>query len=214
MEWPPDILRKATDDFNDSNRIGEGGFGPVFSGMLWGTPVAIKVLRLKNESDFNERMAQDQYKTEVAVLTRFRHPNLVTLLGYSNGVHRHQQQCLVYEFMPNGSLEDQLDPKTRKTILDYTHRLNIMLDSARGLVFLHRAHIDMPLVHRDVKSANVLLDAHFCAKVGDFGLARDIDNGGGRTSKVMGTSGYIAPEYLHGQITPKIDVYAFGVVSF
>ena len=165
---------------------------------------------------------------------RYRHPNLVTLMGYSAspGCPR----CLIYEFVPNGTLEDALETGFGATVgLPWMARISIALDTARGLAYLHTAVKDRPLVHRDVKrcvtscmflshchvlttcSANVLLDLSFRAKVGDFGLARALNEVNtqyrSQTHRVVGTSGYIAPEYYHGTITTKLDTYAFGVVS-
>jgi interleukin-1 receptor-associated kinase 4 len=168
-----------------------------------------------------ERLAGEQFETEVNVLTKFRHPNLVTLIGYSSFPSK--PKCLIYEFLPNGTLEEALEiglgggaslnAKTGSVRLPWMCRLSIACDTARGLAYLHTADRSQPLVHRDVKSANVLLDLSFRAKVGDFGLARNIQQAEEtRTARVVGTSGYIPPEYYRGVITTKMDAFGFGVI--
>ncbi|XP_019855709.1 PREDICTED: interleukin-1 receptor-associated kinase 4-like [Amphimedon queenslandica] len=219
-------VKVATKGFNKSNKLGEGGFGPVFRGELLSTDVAIKVLRRTKPGDKGASdLADEQFDAEIQILSKFRHPNLVTLLGYSNdpGLPR----CLIYEFMVNGTLEDALDfgvdrskVEGSETIgLPWMVRISIAIDTARGLRYLHEAIKESPLVHRDIKSANVLLDLSFRAKVGDFGLVRAIGHQPAshgirqsQTARIVGTSGYIAPEYYRGVITTKLDTYAFGVV--
>uniref|UniRef100_A0A1X7U7Q0 non-specific serine/threonine protein kinase n=1 Tax=Amphimedon queenslandica TaxID=400682 RepID=A0A1X7U7Q0_AMPQE len=219
-------VKVATKGFNKSNKLGEGGFGPVFRGELLSTDVAIKVLRRTKPGDKGASdLADEQFDAEIQILSKFRHPNLVTLLGYSNdpGLPR----CLIYEFMVNGTLEDALDfgvdrskVEGSETIgLPWMVRISIAIDTARGLRYLHEAIKESPLVHRDIKSANVLLDLSFRAKVGDFGLVRAIGHQPAshgirqsQTARIVGTSGYIAPEYYRGVITTKLDTYSFGVV--
>ncbi|XP_062523945.1 interleukin-1 receptor-associated kinase 4-like [Corticium candelabrum] len=211
-------LQEATDNFNATpitkggNKLGEGGFGPVFKGRLRETEVAIKLLKPREKSDSFMVMGKEQFVTEIEVLAQFRHPNLITLMGYScNG----PCPCLIYEFMDNGTLEDKLDPKVERKKLTWSMRLSIMNDAARGIVYLHTANRLRPFIHRDIKSANVLLDSSMKAKVGDFGLVRSsAPQAGQKTTNVMGTSGYLAPEYLRGEITIKLDTYSFGVVVF
>ncbi|XP_019855710.1 PREDICTED: interleukin-1 receptor-associated kinase 4-like isoform X2 [Amphimedon queenslandica] len=160
----------------------------------------------------------------VPMFSRFRHPNLVTLLGYSNkpGLPR----CLIHEFMANGSLEDALDfGLDRSNVLQsptiglpWMVRISIALDAARGLCYLHEAIAEIAVVHRNIKSASVLLDSSFHVKIGGFGLVRAIgdpsksDIRQSQTARIVGTSGYIAPEYYRGVITTKLDTYSFGVV--
>lgn len=221
-------LSEATGRFNNTSvknggfKLGEGGFGPVYKGTLRHTEVAIKILRKVPKGDSGaERLAGEQFETEVTVLTKFRHPNLVTLIGYSSTLGKHK--CLIYEFLPNGTLEDALEiglgggaslsAKSGSVRLPWMCRLSIACDTARGLAYLHTADRSQPLVHRDVKSANVLLDLSFRAKVGDFGLARGIQQAEEtRTARVVGTSGYIPPEYYRGVITTKMDAFGFGVI--
>lgn len=209
-------LEEATNRFDSrslsrgGNRLGEGGFGPVFKGLLRHTDVAIKQLKPKDRSDSFMAMGKEQFVTEIEVLAQFRHPNLITLMGYScDG----PCPCLVYEFMDNGTLEDKLDPRKERRNLLWPMRLSIMDDSAKGIVYLHTADRLRPFIHRDIKSANVLLDSSMRAKVGDFGLVRSSAvESIQKTANVMGTSGYLAPEYLRGDITVKLDTYSFGVV--
>eukprot|EP00731_Ephydatia_muelleri_P015626 Em0009g50a len=200
----------------------EGGFGPVYKGILKYTEVAIKLLNtaaIRKDKKGQELFAQ-QFDTELRVLTKYHHPNLVVLLGYYNSP---SLKALVYEYLPNGTLEDALETglegrsKEGKAKISGIHlpwmcRISIATDTARGLAYLHTADT-VPLVHRDVKSANVLLDLAFRAKVGDFGLARVFqESDSTSTSRVVGTSGYIPPEYYHGRITTKMDTYSFGVI--
>ncbi|XP_065882671.1 interleukin-1 receptor-associated kinase 4-like [Dysidea avara] len=202
-------LRDATKNFCESCRLGEGGFGPVYKGKLLHTIVAIKQLR-KESGNLSTDMAQQQFRTEVNILTRYRHPNLLTLMGfcaYSDNF------CLIYEFMSNGTLEDALaNSLEKKPELPWEVRMSIACDTARGLLYLHTAIPNKPLVHRDVKSANVLLDVSFRAKLGDFGLARPLDKELGTTKRIVGTSGYIPPEYYRGYVTVKMDSFGFGVI--
>ncbi|XP_065845133.1 interleukin-1 receptor-associated kinase 4-like [Oscarella lobularis] len=207
-------LAQSTDNFNDlpiskgGKKLGEGGFGPVFKGILRFTEVAIK--RLNNTKEKTKYKTKEQFVTEIEVLAQFRHPNLICLMGYSVDGN---DPCLVYEFMENGTLEDKLDPRERAK-LEWSSRMSIMRDSARGISYLHTADPQKPFIHRDIKSANILLDLAMRAKVGDFGLARSLSETGRslKTQNVMGTSGYLAPEYLRGEITPKLDVFSFGVI--
>nr|CAL36106.1 IRAK4-like protein [Suberites domuncula] len=224
-------LKEATDGFNmkplnlGGRKLGEGGFGPVFLGKLKFTEVAIKILRNVPKGDkAAATLATEQFLTEVKVLTRFRHPNLVTLIGFSNSAN---WKCLIYEYLPNGTLEDALEiglqnpsgntaenRSNKRISLPWMCRLSIATDTARGLAYLHTADKKNQLVHRDVKSANVLLDLSFRAKVGDFGLARPLeeDKDERKTVRVVGTSGYIPPEYYRGVITTKMDTFGFGVI--
>eukprot|EP00118_Oscarella_pearsei_P026123 m.309441 g.309441 ORF g.309441 m.309441 type:complete len:375 (+) comp46507_c0_seq1:198-1322(+) len=216
MHFEYDDLAESASNFDDrpiskgGNKLGEGGFGPVFKGILRCTDVAIKRLKPKDKTKYHAFVGKEQFVTEIEVLAQFRHPNLISLMGYScNGKY----PCLVYEFMENGTLEDKLDPRERSK-LPWETRVSIMLDSARGILYLHTANPRKPFIHRDIKSANILLDLAMSAKVGDFGLVRSLRGGeeSEKTRNVMGTSGYLAPEYLRGEITPKLDVFSFGVI--
>ncbi|KAA8542502.1 hypothetical protein F0562_023654 [Nyssa sinensis] len=201
-----DIL-KATGHFSDDRIIGRGGFGTVYRGVLPdGREVAVK--KLQREGTEGER----EFRAEMEVLSRngfgWPHPNLVTLYGWClDG----SEKLLVYEYMEGGSLEDLVSDRTRLT---WRWRVDVALDVARALVFLH--HECFPaIVHRDVKASNVLLDKDGKARVTDFGLARVVDAGGSHVSTmVAGTIGYVAPEYGQTwQATTKGDVYSFGVLA-
>ncbi|XP_028763477.1 probable LRR receptor-like serine/threonine-protein kinase At1g74360 [Neltuma alba] len=202
-----DDILKATGNFSDNRVIGKGGFGTVYRGVFPdGIEVAVK--KLQREGLEGER----EFRAEMEVLSGYGfgwpHPNLVTLYGWClNG----SEKILVYEYMEGGSLEDVVTDRTRLT---WKRRLEIAIDVARALVYLHHECFP-PIVHRDVKASNVLLDKHGKAKVTDFGLARVVENGVSHvTTMVAGTVGYVAPEY--GQTwkaTTKGDVYSFGVVA-
>ena len=218
MHYNYSDLEQATNGFDSrsvskgGNKLGVGGFGPVYKGLLRYTDVAIKQLKPKDRSDSFMAMGKEQFVTEIEVLAQFRHPNLITLMGYScDG----PCPCLIYEFMDNGTLEDKLDPRVERKKLYWAMRLSIMNDAAKGIVYLHTADRLRPFIHRDIKSANVLLDSCMRAKVGDFGLVRSSAiESIQKTANIMGTSGYLAPEYLRGDITVKLDTYSFGVVMF
>ncbi|XP_074587982.1 serine/threonine-protein kinase RIPK-like [Curcuma longa] len=204
-------LKEATKGFSMSNFLGEGGFGPVYKGFideklkpgLKPQPVAVKLLDLDGGQGHKEWLA------EVLVLGRLRHPHLVKLIGYCC---EDEQRLLVYEFMPRGSLENHLF-KRYFASLPWLTRLKIALGAAKGLGFLHDA--EKPVIYRDFKASNILLDSEYEAKLSDFGLAKDGPEGDEThiTTRVMGTHGYAAPEYIMtGHLTAKSDVYSFGVV--
>lgn len=186
--------------------IGEGGFGRVYKGNLEGQTVAIKQLNLDG------LQGNQEFCVEVLMLSLLHHPNLVTLTGYcSSG----DQRLLVYEYMPNGCLEDHLfDLEPEKEPLNWNTRMKIAVGSARGLEYLH-CKANPPVIYRDLKSANILLDKNFNPKLSDFGLAK-LGPVGDKThvsTRVMGTYGYCAPEYaMSGKLTLKSDIYSFGVV--
>lgn len=203
-------LHSATGGFGKSNVIGHGGFGLVYRGVLQdGRKVAIKRM------DRAGKQGEEEFEVEVDLLSRLHSPYLLALLGYcSEGSHK----LLVYEFMANGGLQEHLYPisgsHTLSRKLDWEIRLRIALEAAKGLEYLHE-HVSPPVIHRDFKSSNILLDKNFHAKVSDFGLAKlGSDKAGGHVStRVLGTQGYVAPEYaLTGHLTTKSDVYSFGVV--
>ncbi|XP_072982909.1 probable serine/threonine-protein kinase PBL7 [Typha latifolia] len=202
-------LELATDGFNESNVIGTGGFGSVFQGRLMdGTVAAIKQLNREG------RQGEREFRIEVDLLSRLHSRYLVGLLGYcADSNHR----LLVFEFMPNGSLQQHLHSTSKNQNhqpLDWWARMRIALDCARGLEFLHE-HTDPAVIHRDFKCSNILLDQNYRAKVSDFGMAKigsDKVNGQVLT-RVLGTTGYLAPEYIStGKLTTKSDVYSYGVV--
>ncbi|KAF8779984.1 hypothetical protein HU200_002259 [Digitaria exilis] len=206
-------LRAATRGFSGGNFIGEGGFGPVYRGILRlgdgdlqpppQQHVAVKCLDADGPQGHREWLA------EVVYLGMLSHPHLVKLIGY--GCHD-EQRMLVYEYMARGSLEHHLF-KNLLSSLPWCTRLKIAVGAAKGLAFLHDA--DTPVIYRDFKASNILLDSDYTAKLSDFGLAKEGPQGDDThvTTRVMGTHGYAAPEYiLTGHLTAKSDVYSFGVV--
>ncbi|WOL02081.1 putative serine/threonine-protein kinase PBL7 [Canna indica] len=203
-------LHLATGGFGKGNVVGHGSFGAVYRGVLPdGRKVAVKLM------DRPGKQGEEEFKMEVELLTRLHSPYLLILVGHcSDGSHR----LLVYEFMANGGLQEHLYP-TRGSCggiskLDWDTRMQIALEAAKGLEYLHE-HVSPPVIHRDFKSSNILLDNNFHAKVSDFGLAKlGSDKAGGHVStRVLGTQGYVAPEYaLSGRLTTKSDVYSYGVV--
>ncbi|KAL8465017.1 hypothetical protein ACS0TY_034483 [Phlomoides rotata] len=210
-----DQLKIATSNFNEDSLLGEGGFGCVYKGWLdeetltatkpgFGIPVAIKKLIPDGFQGHNEWLCEVNY------LGRLRHPNLVKLIGYcSDG----EDRILVYEFMPGGCVEDLLFTNRNSTTLTWARRIKVAVGAARGLCFLHQ--LESPVIYRDFKTSNILLDTEFDAKLSDFGLAKagPTDMQTHVTTRVMGTEGYCDPHYLTtGKLTVKCDVYSFGVV--
>ncbi|XP_022941590.1 probable receptor-like protein kinase At1g11050 [Cucurbita moschata] len=213
-------LEKATDNFSSKNFIGRGGFGLVYKGSLPdGSMVAVKKVI---ESDFQ---GNAEFCNEVEIISNLKHRNLVPLRGCCviDGDDDHDEsgseRYLVYDYMPNGNLDDHLflspfdHVGTVKKPLTWPQRKNIILDVAKGLAYLHYG-VKPAIYHRDIKGTNILLDADMRARVADFGLAKQIREGQSHlTTRVAGTHGYLAPEYaLYGQLTEKSDVYSFGVV--
>uniref|UniRef100_A0A7N0UI72 non-specific serine/threonine protein kinase n=1 Tax=Kalanchoe fedtschenkoi TaxID=63787 RepID=A0A7N0UI72_KALFE len=201
-------LAAATKNFRPESLLGEGGFGRVYKGRLESTGQVVAVKQL----DRNGLQGNREFLVEVLMLSLLHHPNLVNLIGYcADG----DQRLLVYEFMPLGSLEDHLhDLPPHKEPLDWNTRMKIAAGAAKGLEYLHDK-ADPPVIYRDLKSSNILLDEGFHPKLSDFGLAK-LGPVGDKThvsTRVMGTYGYCAPEYaMTGQLTLKSDVYSFGVV--
>ncbi|KAL7136261.1 hypothetical protein ABFS83_10G017900 [Erythranthe nasuta] len=200
-------LRSATQVFHPLNRIGRGGFGVVYKGVLRdGTQVAIKCLSAASKQGTNE------FLTEINTISNIQHPNLVQLIGCCiEGNNR----ILVYEYLENNSLTSALLVSNDKRVveLDWSKRAAICVGTASGLAFLHE-DAEPSIVHRDIKASNILLDENFNPKIGDFGLAKLFpDNVTHVSTRVAGTVGYLAPEYaLMGQLTKKADVYSFGVL--
>ncbi|XP_075502103.1 LOW QUALITY PROTEIN: EPD1-interacting receptor-like cytoplasmic serine/threonine-protein kinase 5A [Primulina tabacum] len=203
-------LRVITQNFSSSNFLGEGGFGPVHKGFiddklrpgLEAQPVAVKLL------DLDGAQGHREWLTEVIFLGQLRHPHLVRLIGYCC---EEEQRLLVYEYLPRGSLENQLFRRFAVT-LPWSARLKIALGAAKGLAFLHEAK--KPIIYRDFKASNILLDSDYTAKLSDFGLATDGPEGDNShvSTRVMGTQGYAAPEYIMtGHLTAASDVFSFGV---
>ncbi|XP_044503355.1 probable receptor-like protein kinase At2g42960 [Mangifera indica] len=199
-------LQLATNRFAAENVLGEGGYGVVYQARLInGTEVAVK--KLLN----NLGQAEKEFRVEVETIGHVRHKNLVRLLGYCiEGVHR----MLVYEYVNNGNLEQWLHGAMRQHgALTWEARMKVILGTAKALAYLHEA-IEPKVVHRDIKSSNILIDSEFNAKVSDFGLAKLLDSGESHiTTRVMGTFGYVAPEYANtGLLNEKSDIYSFGVL--
>ncbi|XP_076923515.1 putative serine/threonine-protein kinase PBL21 [Bidens hawaiensis] len=200
-------LAITTQNFKDANLIGEGGFGRVYKGQLVsGKMVAVKQLNL------NGFQGDREFIVEVLMLSLLQHSNLVTLTGYcAHG----DQRLLVYEYMSRGSLENHLfDLKPNQEPLDWNTRLKIAIGAARGLEHLH-CKANPPVIYRDLKSSNILLDNDFNPKLSDFGLAKmgPVGDDTHVSTRVMGTYGYCAPEYaMSGKLTVKSDIYSFGVV--
>jgi len=203
-------LASATDNFRAECMLGEGGFGRVYRGRLEnGQVVAVKQL------DREGAQGNREFVVEVLMLSLLHHPNLVNLVGYcADG----EQRLLVYEYMALGSLADHLllpaagegEPAQRAP-LSWETRMRVALGAARGLEYLHET-ANPPVIYRDLKSSNVLLDDALCPKLSDFGLAK-LGPVGDRSPRVMGTYGYCAPEYVRaGNLTVKTDVYSFGVL--
>ncbi|XP_070030563.1 proline-rich receptor-like protein kinase PERK1 [Nicotiana sylvestris] len=197
-------LARATDGFSNANLLGQGGFGYVYRGLLPnGKVVAIKQLKA------GSRQGEREFQAEVEIISRVHHRHLVSLVGYCiTG----SQRMLVYEFVPNNTLEFHLHEKGRPT-LDWPARLKIALGSAKGLAYLHE-DCQPKIIHREIKTANILIDFNFEAKVADFGLAKITSDFNTHVStRVMGTFGYLAPEYASsGKLSEKSDVYSFGVM--
>ncbi|XVE89309.1 hypothetical protein DITRI_Ditri19aG0192100 [Diplodiscus trichospermus] len=198
-------LKKCTNNFSQANDIGSGGYGKVYRGTLpTGELVAIKRLRQGSMQGGLE------FKTEIELLSRVHHKNVVSLLGFC---FDRGEQMLIYEYVPNGSLSETLSGKSGIR-LDWTRRLKIALGAARGLAYLHEL-ANPPIIHRDIKSTNILLDDSLNAKVADFGLSKPMGDSekGHVTTQVKGTMGYLDPEYyMTQQLTEKSDVYSFGVL--
>lgn len=202
IEYP--LLVAATGNFNKDNILGEGGLGCVYKARL-NDNFHAAVKRLHGKWQDSER----EFENEVDLLSKIRHQNIVSLLGYC--IHG-ETRFLVYELMQNGSLESHLHGPSHGSNLTWHLRMKIALDVARGLEYLHE-RCNPPVIHRDLKSSNILLDSAYNAKLSDFGLAISGGNPNKNNIKLSGTLGYVAPEYLlDGKLTEKSDVYAFGVI--
>nr|AKK25222.1 Lyk 3 [Populus x canadensis] len=201
VEFSYEELAKATDDFSLANKIGQGGFGSVYYAELRGEKAAIKKMDMQ---------ASKEFFAELKVLTHVHHLNLVRLIGYCV----EGSLFLVYEFIENGNLNQHLRG-SEKDPLPWSTRVQIALDSARGLEYIHE-HTVPVYIHRDIKSANILIDKNFRGKVADFGLTKLTEVGStSLPTRLVGTFGYMPPEYAqYGDVSPKVDVYALGVVLY
>ncbi|KAI4387176.1 hypothetical protein MLD38_005026 [Melastoma candidum] len=198
-------LSRATNDFAEEGKLGEGGFGSVYKGLLYESSVEVAVKRVSRGS----KQGRKEYVSEVRIISRLRHRNLVQLLGWC---HEGGELLLVYEYLPNGSLDSHLFGE--KPLLIWTTRYKIAHGLASALLYLHEEW-EQCVVHRDIKASNVMLDSNFNAKLGDFGLARLVDhNLGSQTTVLAGTMGYLAPECVTtGKASKESDIYSFGMVA-
>ncbi|CAI9290846.1 unnamed protein product [Lactuca saligna] len=195
----------ATNNFSDDQKLGEGGFGCVYKGYLSREGMVVAVKKISQGS----RQGKKEYMTEVKIISSLRHRNLVRLIGWC---HDQTQFLLVYEFLPNGSLDSHLFFK--KSTLPWTIRYKIAVGLASALLYLHE-ECERCVVRRDIKSSHIMLDSGFNVKLGDFGLARHMDHEHGlQTTALAGTLGYICPDYVTtGKASKESDVYSFGVVA-
>ncbi|GLU09078.1 hypothetical protein SLE2022_259540 [Rubroshorea leprosula] len=199
------VISKATNDFSSVRKLGEGGFGPVYKGTLPdGREIAVKRLSRSSGQGLVE------FKNEVGLIAKLQHRNLVKLLGCCI---QGEEKMLIYEYMPNKSLDYFIFDDKRRNLLDWSRRFHIICGIARGLLYLHQDS-RLRIIHRDIKASNVLLDNEMNPKISDFGLARTFgEQSDGKTNRVVGTFGYMAPEYaINGQFSVKSDVFSFGIL--
>ncbi|KAL9236661.1 hypothetical protein vseg_011301 [Gypsophila vaccaria] len=206
LQYTLAALKAATKDFSEDNKLGEGGFGDVYKGMLPdGKEIAVK--RLSK----NAAQGDVEFKNEILILAKLQHRNLVRLVGYCL---EDEEMLLVYEFVLNTSLDHYVFDPERRAAMKWETRYNIIIGISRGLLYLHEDS-RLRIIHRDLKAGNVLLDADYNPKISDFGMARlfNIDQTQAIASKIVGTYGYMPPEYvLHGHVSVKSDVFSFGVL--
>ncbi|CAN6334927.1 unnamed protein product [Urochloa humidicola] len=195
----------ATDNLSDDHKLGEGGFGSVYRGFLKDMGLHVAIKRVSKSS----KQGRKEYASEVRIISRLRHRNLVQLIGWCHGGG---ELLLVYELMPNGSLDTPLH-SSAAGLLPWPVRRDIVLGLGSALLYLHEEW-EQCVLHRDIKPSNVMLDASFHAKLGDFGLARLVDHGrGSHTTVLAGTMGYMDPEcMITGRASAESDVYSFGIV--
>lgn len=206
LQYQLNTIRAATTNFSTDNIIGEGGFGIVYKGKLPnGQEIAVK--RLSRSST----QGVEEFKNEIVLIAKLQHRYLVRLLGYC---FEGDEKILIYEFVPNKSLDYFLFDPERQQLLDWSRRYKIIGGIARGLLYLHEDS-RLRIIHRDLKPSNILLDAEMNPKISDFGMARifGIDQSEEITNKIVGTYGYMSPEYaMHGQYSVRSDVFSFGVI--
>ncbi|EFJ05659.1 hypothetical protein SELMODRAFT_21370, partial [Selaginella moellendorffii] len=205
IEFSLHELVAATNNFNETNKIGQGGYGSVYYGYFRDQKLAVKRMNMQ---------ATKEFLSELKILSRVHHSNLVQLIGYCTV----ESLFLVYEFVDNGTLAQHLHSATRPP-LSWSSRIQIAMDAARGLEYIHE-HTKPTYIHRDIKSTNILIDKNLHAKVADFGLSKLTETGMTSISltqptRLVGTFGYMSPEYArYGDVSPFLDVYSFGVVLF
>ncbi|KAL5547610.1 hypothetical protein UlMin_002841 [Ulmus minor] len=199
-------IKVATNNFSSQNKLGEGGYGPVYKGKLRkGQEIAVK--RLSKTSS----QGLEEFKNEVTLTANLQHVNLVRVLGFCT---KKEEKMLIYEYMPNKSLDLYLFDPTRKHVLDWKKRVNIIEGVTQGLLYLQE-YSNFTIIHRDLKASNILLDNEMNAKISDFGMARIFrkDEREANTGRIVGTYGYVPPEYVRkGTYSMKYDVYSFGVL--
>uniref|UniRef100_A0ACD5UIY9 Uncharacterized protein n=1 Tax=Avena sativa TaxID=4498 RepID=A0ACD5UIY9_AVESA len=202
-------LLEATNNFSEENKLGQGGFGTVYKGkLLDGLDIAVKRLSAHSGQGFTE------FKNEVQLIAKLQHSNLVRLLGWCS---QEEEKILVYEYLPNKSLDFFIFDEKRRALLDWSNIIAIVEGIAHGLLYLHK-HSRLRVIHRDLKPSNILLDNQVNPKISDFGIAKistSNNNEGNTTRRVVGTYGYMAPEYAsEGIFSVKSDVFSFGVIVF
>ncbi|PON62141.1 Serine/threonine protein kinase [Trema orientale] len=198
-------LVAATDNFSAANKLGEGGFGPVYKGKLQGLDIAVKRLSQTSGQGLQE------FKNEVELISKLQHRNLVKLLGYCI---QQEEKILIYEYMPNNSLDSFIFDQVKRPQLDWRKRREIIEGTAQGLLYLHK-YSRLRIIHRDLKTSNILLDDNMNPKISDFGMARIFfeNESQAKTKKLAGTYGYMSPEYaVHGVFSTKSDIFSFGVI--
>nr|GEW40972.1 putative receptor-like protein kinase At4g00960 [Tanacetum cinerariifolium] len=206
LQYDFGMVQVATNDFSEENQLGQGGFGAVYKGVFEdGQEIAVKRLAM------DSGQGDVEFKNEVLLVAKLQHRNLVRLLGFS--IHGNER-LLIYEFLPNASLDYFLFDPAKREFLDWEKRNKIIKDVAKGLSYLHEDS-RLKIIHRDMKASNVLLDGEMNAKIADFGLARLFkqEESQADTSRIVGTHAYMAPEYImQGHFSVKTDVFSFGVL--
>ncbi|XP_015885095.3 cysteine-rich receptor-like protein kinase 10 [Ziziphus jujuba] len=206
LQFDLDTIEAATNNFSDDNKIGAGGFGAVYKGTLSnGQKIAVKRLSCSSGQGAQE------FKNEASLVVKLQHRNLVRLLGFCL---EREEKILVYEYVPNKSLDYFLFDNEKRSQLDWTRRYKIITGIARGMLYMHEDS-RLRIIHRDLKASNILLDDDINPKISDFGMARIfiVDQVQGNTNRIVGTYGYMSPEYaMHGQFSVKSDVFSFGVL--